>query len=517
MKATTRRDFLRTAGLAGVAPWVLRSARTKGNGLNVLFIAVDDLRPQLGCYGHPEIRSPNIDRLASEGFRFDRAYCQQALCAPSRTSLLTGLRPDTTRVYDLSTPLKQALPGVVSLPRHFKNHGYETVSLGKVYHHRGDDPAAWSRPDWRPEGDWAGAWRAYRDPASVEIIRRHDAELKAAYEAALAAGKKPKPPVYGVGPPFEAPNVPDEAYPDGLIARRAVEELRGLRDRPFFLAVGFLKPHLPFNAPKCYWDLYDPDEIQLPELDHWPERAPEIALTDWSELRAYAGIPQHGPVSRELARKLIHGYLACVSFTDAQIGKLLDELDRLGLRRKTIVILWGDHGWKLGEYGAWCKHTNFELDTNAPLLLSVPGERHAGKSTSALVEFVDIYPTLAELCDLPIPGHCEGVSLVPLLEDPGRPWKEAAFSQYPRDGGKVMGYTLRTARWRYTEWIDRKSGRVVARELYDHAKGPVARGNLAGLKQWEPTVRELSRLLDRGRGWRAVQARLKARLANTAR
>jgi iduronate 2-sulfatase len=471
---------------------------------NVLFIAVDDLRPQLGCYGRSRIKSPNIDRLASQGLRFDRAYCQQAVCAPARASLLTGTRPDTTRVYDLQTPLNTVRPDLVSIPHHFRKNGYETISLGKIYHHANEDPQGWSAAPWLAKGAWGGGWRGYVDPLSLVAVRQNDAVLRAAYEREQKAGGRAAQPQYGRGPAYEGPDAPDNAYPDGMTCDKAEEELRRLRDRPFFLATGFLKPHLPFNAPKKYWDLYSPEDLELPSRREWPENMPKLAGSEWGELRAYTGIPQKGPVDETTMRMLIHGYYACVSFLDAQVGRLLGELDRLGLLDNTAVILWGDHGWKLGDYGAWCKHTNFELDTHVPMILSLPGQKNAGGATSALVEYVDIYPTLAEACGLEVPAQCEGKSMLPLVENPRRTWKAAAFSQYPRGGG-IMGYTMRTERWRYTEWISRQTGAVTARELYDHAGGDTASANLADLPEQASAVRELSAMLDQGRGWRKVR------------
>lgn len=484
-----RREFLSLPGLGLAA-----SKRP-----NVLFIAVDDLRPQLGCYGHQQIKSPNIDRLASAGLRFDRAYCQQAVCAPTRASLMTGTRPDTTRVWDLQTPLNTVRPDLVSIPHHFRRNGYKTVSLGKIYHHATEDPQGWSVAPWQPKGDWTGGWRGYRDPISAVAVRQNDAALRARGVTAQAQ--------YGRGPAYEGPDVADNAYQDGLTADKAIEELRRLKDRPFFLATGFVKPHLPFNAPKKYWDLYSPEDIEIPSRSEWPEGAPKIAGSDWGELRMYTGIPQKGPVDDTTMRMLIHGYYACVSYMDAQVGRVLAELDRLGLREKTIVILWGDHGWKLGDYGAWCKHTNYEIDTHVPMILSLPGQKNAGASTSALVEYVDIYPTLAEACGLAVPAQCEGASMMPLIDDPKRKWKTAAFSQYPR-GKDVMGYTMRTERWRYTEWISKPTGDVAARELYDHARSSVASANLAELPVNSETVRQLSDLLDKGRGWRKIRDNL---------
>ncbi|MFN3324018.1 MAG: sulfatase [Bryobacteraceae bacterium] len=436
------------------------------------------------------MHSPNLDRLAATGMRFDAAYCQQAVCAPSRISLLSGARPDTTRVYDLVTPLRTVLPDLLTMPQHFRNSGYETVSLGKIYHHIDDDPRGWSVRPWRPETTWA----TYYDPESIRIIEER--------KAAAAPGQAP-----GRGPAYERPDVADHAYPDGQSADRAIEELRRLKDRPFFLAAGFLKPHLPFNAPKKYWDLYDPAKLRIATQPDWPADSPEIARSNWGELRNYAGIPATGKVSDRLARELIHGFAACVSYMDAQVGRVLAELDRLGLADNTIVVLWGDHGWKLNDYGAWCKHTNFEIDTHVPLLLRAPGRKLRGASTRALVEFVDVYPTLAELCGLEIPEHCEGTSMVPLLDNPRRSWKEAAFSQYPRQGNH-MGYSLRHDRWRYTEWIHRETGEIAARELYDHASGPLAARNVAADAKHASTVRRLSALLDKGNGWRRVRKRL---------
>jgi arylsulfatase A-like enzyme len=439
---------------------------------NVLFIAVDDLRPELGAYGRWEIHSPHIDRLAREGLLFERAYVQQAVCSPSRTSLLTGLRPDATRVWDLRTHFRDTVPDVVTLPQYFKENGYHTEWYGKIYHAGLLDEPSWSRQGQRFEPE--GNWRAYVTEEA----------------SALADANE------GAGPPFERADVPDDAYPDGKIADAAVAALQRLSEggEPFFLAVGFYKPHLPFNAPERYWELYDPEAIEVPELDHAPDGTPEIALTEWHELRNYAGIPRDGDLDERLARQLIHGYRASVSYTDAQIGKVLDGLDRLGLRRSTVVVLWGDHGWKLGEYGDWCKHTNFELDTRAPLVVSAPGMKARGQATRALVELVDLYPTLVELAGLPGPDHLQGTSFAPLLEDPGQPWKEAALSQYPR--GTSMGRSMRTDRFRFTLWRD-EGGEVVARELYDHeASDPLEVRNLADDPAHAQTVTELEALLE---------------------
>jgi iduronate 2-sulfatase len=423
---------------------------------NILFIAVDDLRPELGCYGNPIVNSPNIDRLANNGLVFNRAYCQQAVCSPSRTSLLTGTRPDTAKVWNLSTHFRKALPDVVALPQLFKNKGYFTQAMGKIYHHGLDDPASWSVPTAFPHAPH-GAEHGPADPDS-------------------GAAKR--------GPPFRATDGPDNALHDGELADMAVGTLRAIRDksRPFFLAVGFIKPHLPFLSPKKYWELYDPAKIPLAPNPFLPRGAPAYAIPPGGELHSYDGVPGGRHLPDAYARQLKHGYYAAVSYMDAQVGRVLAELDRLGLRDSTIIVLWGDHGWKLGEHDAWAKHTNAENDTRAPLIVSVPGMTNAGKHTDALVEFVDIYPTLAELAGLPLPKHLEGVSFKPLLNEPQRPWKMAAFSQYPRKVGtkNLMGYTMRTDRCRFTRWVNRADhAKVDAVELYDHQTDPQEDTNIA--------------------------------------
>jgi len=491
MSDCNRRDFLGivaggaamslAAGFTGLNPisalGKMNSTKARGK-MNVLFIAVDDLRPQLACYGKKHIISPNIDRLAAEGLLFERAYCQQAVCAPSRMSLLSGLRPDSTGVYDLNTPLRKALPDVLTLPQHFRQNGYETVSIGKIYHHPEDDLIGWSTHPYRSKGEWVG--RGYLLEKNQAIARQR---------------------TKGQGPPFEAADVPDSAYPDGKNTDFAIKQLHRLKDRPFFLAMGFHKPHLPFNAPKKYWDIYRPEKIKLADNPFIPKNATEYSLTNFGELRNYFGMPKEGKVPDNQARRLIHGYYACVTYIDLLIGRLLGELERLKLRDKTVIILWCDHGWKLGEHASWCKHTNFEIDTHVPMIISVPGMKTAGRRSDALTEYVDIYPTLCELCGLQVPEHLEGTSFVPLLENPSRQWKSAVFSQYPRSGG-IMGYTMRTELYRYTEWKERKSGKVRARELYDHRTDPDENVNIVNNRKHAETVRQLAVIMKAG--WRGA-------------
>jgi iduronate 2-sulfatase len=457
---------------------------------NILFIAVDDLRPELGCYGKDYIKSPNIDRLAREGMVFNRAYCQQAVCSPSRSSLLTGTRPDTTKVWDLVTHFREALPAVVTLPQHFKQSGYFVQGMGKIYHGGYDDPPSWSVPWQTPKAvKYALAENVKLDQRQYEGEPDGDAPSKTRKKKSIPGSTADGPPSTGPnsrGPAFEGADVPDNTFQDGKVAELAVSTLRDMakKKEPFFLAVGFIKPHLPFVAPKKYWDLYDPAKIQLAPNKFRPKDAPAYAILPGGELRNYHGIPE-GSIPDDLARQLKHGYYAAVSYMDAQLGKVLDELDRLGLSTNTIIILWGDHGWKLGEHDAWCKHSNCENDANAPLILSVPGMKNAGTRTDALVEFVDIYPTLSELAGLPLPGHLEGASFKPLLDNPKRAWKPAAFSQYPRSAGQsgseaLMGYSMRTDRYRFTVWVGRNDHtKVDAIELYDHQVDPQENTNVA--------------------------------------
>lgn len=471
------------ASLLGIASGLLAGQRP-----NVLFIVVDDLRPELGCFGAADVRSPNIDRLAERGLRFDRAYCQVAVCNPSRISALTGCRPDTTGVFDNQHGFRATLPGVVTLPQHFLNNGYTCLSLGKVFHHSErepwDDPQSWSEPAWyhgEPYRHWFTA-------ESEDFVKR----LKA-----LPSGKRPK---LIRAAPFEAADEPDDVYPDGRVAAKAIETLGRLAagERPFFLAVGFVKPHLPFTCPQKYWDLYPPETIRLPDNFRSPENVPAPALHNNYELRSYGTVPPSGDIAPEMARRLIRGYRACVSYMDAQAGLVLAELDRLKLRDNTIVIFWGDNGYHLGEYGLFTKMTNFELGARVPLIVSVPRPATAGKVCRGLVELVDLYPTLSELCGLPAPAHLEGASFVPLLSRPEQAWKTAAFSQYVRPGReRFIGRSIRTDRWRYTEWID-ANGRSAGNELYDHESDPAENRNLAAVPAHQTLVTELSQQLQAG-------------------
>tara|TARA_R110002072_G_scaffold302068_1_gene483674 strand:+ start:4028 stop:5425 length:1398 start_codon:yes stop_codon:yes gene_type:complete len=440
---------------------------------NVLFIAVDDLRPELACYGKQHIHSPNIDRLAKSGVLFERAYCMVPTCGASRASLMTGIRPTRNRFVSYLTRADQDAPGITTLNTQFRKNGYYTVSLGKVFHHPTDSGEGWSESAWRPKDiPW------YRNPENHELHTKRQKQ-----------GSRKR------GPAWESADVPDDAYADGVIAERAIADLRRLKEReePFFLAVGFLKPHLPFIAPKKYWDLYDHDQIHLPDNYHVPKDAPKESIHTSGEMRAYAGIPAKGPVSDETARNLIHGYYACVSYTDAQIGKLLDELNRLELSENTIVVLWGDHGWNLGEHTLWCKHSCYETSMQIPLIVRAPGI-NGGQRRTGLIETIDLYPSLCELAGLSLPDHLQGRSFVTLMKNAKAEWKSAAVGRFQN------GDTIRTNTFRFTEYTD-KTGKQSSRMLYDHKVDPHENVNVAG-SQEETVVNltdELHRLMGRDR------------------
>ncbi|HUU92321.1 MAG TPA: sulfatase [Phycisphaerae bacterium] len=489
----SRRDFLglAAAGLVGLGLPLAAGGRSRKRP-NVLFIAIDDLRPELGCYGNRHIKTPNMDALAHSGVTFTRAYCQQAVCNPSRASLMTGLRPDSTRVWDLVTHFRNTIPDVVTLPQQFKRHGYHAVGMGKIYHNTLPDRASWSVPQPRPRG-----YRLYSPEARERMDACQAEARKRGVSETVIRG-------HFRGPATDSGDGPDNQRHDGALTDLAVQHLRDLEagDEPFFLAVGYIWPHLPWTPPKRYWDLYDAAEIPLAENDFTPRGAPPMAMNTMYELRAYmdfAGTPTpaQGSLTEAQRRRLKHGYYAAVTFVDTQVGRLLAELDRLGLRQDTIIILWGDHGWKLGEHNSWCKQTNYEIDTRVPMILCAPKAAANGTSCEALVEFVDIYPTLCDLAGLPLPPHLQGTSMAPLLEDVRRPWKPAAFSQFRRrhEGVEYMGYTMRTDRYRFVEWRNRKTAEVVAHELYDHANDPGENANLADDKQYAALVARLAKQL----------------------
>ena len=496
--ASTSRVLLRRCGVnAGFRAlwfvWFLFAGWAQAATPNVLLICVDDLKPLLGCYGDPTVKSPNIDRFSKSGMLFESAYCNQAVCAPSRNALMTGMRPTSLGIYDLGTNFRFAASNAVTLSQYFMRHGYRAEALGKIFHvghGNHDDPASWSMPHWHTK---VVAYALPQNRGRNELTRE-----EALFENVPDAKARRLP----RGPAYEAADVADNAYPDGRIADEAIRRLRSAKDRatPFFLAVGFVKPHLPFCAPKKYWDLYDRTTFKLPERRTAPDGAPPYAPQFGGELRQYADIPERGDLPEDLQRTLIHGYHAAVSFMDAQLGRLLDELDRLGLAKDTIVVLWGDHGWHLGDHSMWCKHTNYEQATHIPLIVRAPGVTKAGARSRALVETVDLYPTLCELAGLPppqLPQRLEGKSFVRTLKRPSAPTKEAIFHVYPRsprDKGPILGRAVRTERYRLIEWKAPGAPPDSAElELYDYKTDPAEAQNL--VQQQPETVAKLRKLL----------------------
>jgi arylsulfatase A-like enzyme len=464
---------------------------------NVLFVIADDLRTEIGPYGSPHVSTPHLDALAAGGIVFERAYVQQAVCNPSRASFMTGRRPSATEVTANRSHFRLALPDAVTLPQYFKQQGWHALGIGKIYHTGFDDPDSWSEPHWMPP---AGRY----SPATTVREREFRAALAARGEGFVETAI-PHPSgrftarieSTGTNRRFlvtEAPEVDDAELQDGQTARRAVELLRRFarEGRPFFLAVGFGKPHAPFVAPKPYWDRYDADALPLTPVPARPEGAPRYAFIDSPEIRGYDDVPDQGPIPLELARRMIHGYYAATSFMDAQLGLILAELDATGLAEQTLIVFVGDHGYKLGDYGYWGKQSNVEFDTRSPLILRLPGRRHAGVRVTNPVEFIDIYPTLVELAELPARAELDGISLVGTLTQPQLVRASGALSQYPRDGNRLMGWSLRTARYRYTEWVVIADGSIEARELYDHADDRHETRNRAADPAFAPVLAELA-------------------------
>ena len=490
---------------------------------NILFIAVDDLKPLLGCYGNTLVKSPNIDRLAKMATVFNSNYCQQAICGPTRASLMTGRRPDVTKIWNLTTQMRDVNPDIVTLPQYLISQGYETSGIGKIYHPSsaldGVDPVSWSIPYLKSkESDFPAdlgspANGQYQLPATKatmtpEIIKQRKQQSKD-----LAANDENPKSIKG--PSIECMDVPDNAYQDGVNALLAKDQIISLSkgNKPFFMAVGFSKPHLPFVAPKKYWDLYKREDMPIASFQEHSKNGPLIAYHQSGELRNYLDIPEFATLPADSLRiglklekqkELIHGYFAAVSYMDAQVGVLLNTLESLGTLENTIIVLWGDHGWHLGDHDLWHKHTNFEQATRAPLIIAGPGIK-AGK-TNSLTEFVDVFPTVCNLAGVSIPKNLEGKSLKPLMLKNTASVKEFSVSQYPRKMKKaemlrigykkadMMGYTLRTPRYRYTIWMNDftskqafDSKKVYASELYDYEKDPLEKVNVVADKAYAKT------------------------------
>lgn len=447
---------------------------------NVLFIAIDDLRPEFGCYGAEHIISPNIDKLAANGVLFNRAYTQQAVCAPSRNTLMTGLRPDALGINDLGTFFRTKAPNVITLSQFFMQNGYQSEGMGKIYHTghgNSNDTLSWTNDHWTVK----------------KIVNARESIQKG--DTVLLQTCYPK--VGGKRIAWYKSPMPEELHDDALTTTHAIKRMEALKDSAFFLAVGLQKPHLPFVAPQKYWDLYDAKQFKVPSIEK-PE-VPGYAFTNWGELRKYLNMPAEGYMNDKDAINLIHGYHACVSFVDAQVGRLIAKLKELDLYDNTIIVIWGDHGYKLGDYGEWCKHTNYEIDTRIPVIIKAPHENAVmGVKSDAIIETVDIYPTLCELAGLDKPNHVQGSSFAEALINENFSWNEVAISQYPRkvkinnENIPVMGYTMRTPTYRFTKWVNQKTGKTIANELYDHTNAHSEIENLADNGDYKELLKELN-------------------------
>lgn len=441
-------DITRRAAIATLAAAPLAAQRKRPN---VLFLAVDDLNTRLGCYGAP-VKSPNIDSLARAGVRFERAYCQYPLCNPTRSSLMSGRRPPTTRVWENSTWFRETIPDAITLPQHFRANGYTTAATGKIYHGGLDDNKAW---------DIGGTPLRKQAPRTPEENKQRIARADR----------------------WVALDGDGADQPDYRTADRAIQLLDQLKDKQFFLAVGFVKPHVPLIAPRKYFDLYDPDRLELP-ADFAPE--PTCSLPS---CRPNFDLFIGRQATPALARQALQAYYAATSFMDAQLGRVLAELDRLGLRDNTVISLYGDHGWHLGEKGMWSKQTLFEDAARAPMIVSAPG-MSKGKSSPRTVEFLDLYPTLVDLCGLEAAPGVEGTSLRPLMRNPEAKWDRPAFT-FIRRSGNVIGGSVRTEHFRYTEW----NGGSKGAELYDYRADPREATNLATNSKYSSQIRSMKAML----------------------
>ena len=441
---------------------------------NVLLILVDDLKPALGCYGDPIAVSPNIDRLAAMGTRFEMAYCNQSVCMASRYNLMLGSRSSSSGFYSFGSQFRDVYPDAVTLPQHFMNNGYVTHSMGKVFHighGNTNDEASWSVPHLKDK--------------VIEYVLPESTNRQLTREEALFTNEFSKP-IKSLprGAAWENADVLDEAYADGRVASHAVDRLRALSsnsDQPFFLAVGFVRPHLPFSAPRKYWEMYDRDKLPMPEFEKAPEGAPKYAVKRQGEITAFKPVPVENVIYQDdLKRDLIHGYYASMSYMDTQVGKVLDEVEKLGLDENTIIVLWGDHGWHLGDHGSWTKHSNHEQANRIPIIVYAPGVSQAGRSTRQLAETVDIYTTLASLAGLPRPTGpqpIDGIDLTPVLREPDERIRDHAYHAYRK--GSHMGRAIRTERYRLVEWQSSAPKAKPEYELYDYAEDPLETKNVA--------------------------------------
>jgi len=485
---------------------------------NILFISIDDLRPTLGVYDDTIAITPNIDRLAGEGMTFRQAFCQSAVCAPSRASLMTGLRPDSTRVWHLGNKFRKINPESVTMPQYFSQFGYHTVNIGKMFHNYMPDSISWDEPDLRPARYIRPEWRG-RDGETFYISEEVNKSQKIKRDSLLKLRPVRYADGWNTGPAWEAADVHDTLYYDGSqteLAKKTLTRLSGMNE-PFYFGLGYFRPHLPFAVPKKYWDMYDPGKIPLAPNPDIPKDAPLFSMNSMYELRHYDGFGYIGhPASsyqmkEDTARILKHGYYASVSYIDALLGDLFTHMKKLGIYENTIIIVWGDHGWKLGDHNSWGKMTNYNIDLQVPIIIRYPDQEKRGVQTFAITELVDMFPSLCELAGLDAPDYMQGTSFVPLLNDPDLPWKKAAFSQFHRrpkvaaDGGRYMGYSMNTVEYHYTEWytwdhINGKRNEFVSAELYDRINDPHEKANVFGMKEYSEVNSKLSiQLAD---GWR---------------
>ena len=494
--------------------------KTEGEArkLNVLFISIDDLRTSLGVYEDSIAISPHMDKLASEGITFRETFCQSAVCAPSRASLMTGIRPDSTRVWHLGDKFREIHPQAVTLPQHFSKFGYHTVNIGKIFHNYMPDSISWDEPDLRPARYLKKDWLK-RDGETFYISERVNQSQKIKRDSLLALRPIRYADGWNTGPAWEAANVHDSLYYDGAqneLAKRVLTRL-SQSNEPFFMGLGFFRPHLPFAVPKKYWDMYDPDSIPLPNNPEIPKGAPVHAMNSMYELRHYDGFNHIGhPTSSykmgiDTIRTLRQGYYASVSYVDALIGDLITHLKEIGIYEHTIIVIWGDHGWKLGDHNSWGKMTNYNVDLKVPVILRSPDQKNRGVQTHAITELVDLFPTLCELTGINIPNYMQGYSLVPLITNPKQEWKSAAFSQFHRrpkvsaDGKRYMGYSLNTKDYHYIEWYTWNhetgtKGELKAVELYDRRLDPFEQINIADKIGMAEIKKELAHKLSNG--WR---------------
>lgn len=437
-------------------------------------ISVDDLRPLMRCYGHDEMHTPNFDRLAASGVRFQNAYCQVPVCGASRASLLTGIRPTPERFLNAPTRADVDAPGVTTLVEHLAAHGYKTIGTHKVFHHAVDHRDAWA--------EFNAGLGQFPGPYHTDEANRLARRGRRLHHTTNRSQPKR-------GPATECADIPDTAQQDGVTVEWALQQLEAVAaaNQPFALCYGSVNVHLPFKAPKRYWDLYDPDALPLPDHQRFPDDVPPEAVHPYGELRNYGEIPDSGPVDDDQARRLVHGYRAGVSYLDAQVGKLLDGLEELGLADNTVVLLWVDHGFNLGEHGLWCKHCLYESSVRVPLIFRSPGGRQGGV-VDTVVENLDVYPTVCQLLDLPMPDHLQGRSLWPLLDDPAAERDAYAVSRFG------SGDSIRTPRYRYARWL--KDGEVVGRTLFDLEADPDETRNLADDPSYADAVGELHERLE---------------------